>query len=159
MLTFDSLIIYTYNDSILYFTSFLNTINWLYLFYNTGLKTYFILGRKCDQESRTAELNSVWMEESVAAPISQPVGISLVKNSAGGGNSNNNKKANSLPSILDEMANSGSDSNSNLQETPLRTTRSVSQDRKKKFLYQQRSQNDELSPLSPGYILFLLKII
>ena len=109
-----------------------------------GLNTYFILARKCDEEM-TTELHSMWIGDSEVSNVSQSIGTPLTKAS-----SINSKKANSLPSILDEMANSGSDSNSNLQEAPLRTTRSVSQDRKKKLYHQQRSQQDELSPLSPG---------
>ena len=114
-----------------------------------GSKTYFILGRKSDQES-TAE-TTMWMEDSMLTTVvnSSTAAVTFVGNNS---SASSYKKANSLPSILDEMANSCSDSGSSHgpQETPLRTTRSVSQDRKRKLYHQQRSQQDELSPLSAG---------
>ena len=104
-----------------------------------GLKTYFILGRKTDVELTGT---SVWAEDAATM-----AGVSFSINSS----NNSTKKANSLPSILDEVGND-TDSNSTRQETPLRTARSVSQDRKRKLYNQQRSQQDEISPLSTGEI-------
>ena len=117
-----------------------------------GLKTYFILGRKSDlngEETITAELTSLWLDES-APDFSGDEDTTQLNHSNKNSNSSSSKKACSMPSILDEVAHT--ENNGNLQETPpLRTTRSVSQDRKKRHLYynQQRSHQDELSPLSP----------
>jgi len=124
----------------------------LYNYIVLGLKTYFVLGRKSDltaEDTTTAELTSLWLDEVTHIDsddtTQQLSNDSLVKNS------NSSKKACSMPSILDEVAHSTGDNNGNLQENaPLRTTRSVSQDRRKRQLYynQQRSHQDELSPLS-----------
>jgi len=113
-----------------------------------GLKTYFILGRKSDlngEESTAGGLTTMWLDEVESETASQ-LQIVSHKNAPGSNCGSTSKKACSMPSILDEVANS-SDSNSNLQEA--RTTRSVSQDRKKRNVYHaQRSQQDELTPLS-----------
>lgn len=131
-------------------------ISLLILYYSIllGLKTYFVLGRKSDlnaEDTTTAELTSMWLDEAAHIDsdytAQQLSNDSPVKNC----NSSSNKKACSMPSILDEVAHSTGDNNGNLQENaPLRTTRSVSQDRRKRQLYynQQRSHQDELSPLS-----------
>lgn len=125
------------------------------------MKTYFVLGRKNDlnvEDTATAEFSAMWLDETDPT-ISLPSGSgvpSLVPISGNNVNTNNSKKANSLPSILDildEVATS-SDSNCNMpcDSAPLRSSRSVSQDRKKKNIHYhaQRSQQDELSPLSAG---------
>lgn len=109
------------------------------------------------EDSATAEFTAMWLDETDPT-ISLPCEVtvpSLVPISGNNVNANS-KKANSLPSILDildEVATS-SDSNSNMpcESAPLRSSRSVSQDRKKKNIHYhaQRSQQDELSPLSAG---------
>ena len=124
-----------------------------------GLKTYFVLGRKSDQsteDTATAEFATMWLDETDPT-ISLPCGSSVTTVPIGGSNvnTNNSKKANSLPSILDILDEvTSSDSNCNLpcDSAPLRTSRSVSQDRKKKNIHYhaQRSQQDELAPLSAG---------
>jgi hypothetical protein len=133
------------------------------LFFSTiGLKTYFVLGRKNDlnvEDTTTAEFSALWLDETDTT-ISLPSGSgvpSLVPISGNNVNANaNSKKANSLPSILDilDEVPTSSDSNCNLpcDSAPLRSSRSVSQDRKKKNIHYhaQRSQQDELSPLSAG---------
>lgn len=130
--------------------------------YSIGLNTYFILDHRDDmsveEETKTAEFSTMWLDETDAT-LSLPGGSVIVPINVGSGNhvnSNNSKKANSLPSILDildEVVNS-SDSNCNLpsDSAPLRTSRSVSQDRRKKNIHYhaQRSQQDELAPLSIG---------
>ena len=153
-------------------SSLLSPLCIIYYSVLTGLETYFILGRKSDQES-TAE-TTVWLDEVNVAP-STPVVMTI---NSSNGSSSQNKKANSLPSILDEMANSTSSncnhsgpngncssncssrsSHRDVQETPLRTTRSVSQDRKKRLFHQQKSQQDELAALSTGIQLTLIGLL
>lgn len=128
-----------------------------------GLNTYFILDHQNDEsveeETKTAEFSTMWMDETDAT-LSLPGGSVNATINIGSGNhvnTNNSKKANSLPSILDildEVVNS-SDSNCNLppsDSAPLRSSRSVSQDRRKRNIHYhaQRSQQDELAPLSTG---------
>lgn len=100
------------------------------------------------EDFATVGLTTMWLGEAEPVTNELTVPAILGKKNSNTSNGNSNKKACSMPSILDEVANS-SDSNSNLQEA--RTTRSVSQDRKKRNVYHaQRSQQDELAPLSAG---------
>lgn len=123
-------------------------------------------GRKNDlnvEDTTTAEFTTMWLDENDPTVTSLPCGSGdsvAAPINVGTGNhvaTSNSKKANSLPSILDildEVVNS-SDSNCNLpcDSAPLRSSRSVSQDRKRKNIHYhaQRSQQDDLlAPLSAG---------
>lgn len=131
-----------------------------------GWKTYFILGRKYDvngEDTATAEFPAMWPEEvdqtarssaemDGVPPTPPPVPV----HRTGNNNTTSSKKASSLPSILDIMDEDGNCTENTInipgEGAPLRSTRSVSQDRKKKNIHYhaQRSQQDELSPLSAG---------
>ena len=136
--------------------------------WTTGLRTYFVSGRKSDQESTTE--TTVWLDETLPSMSVTLVGggataVTFAAASSTSGASSSKKKANSMPSILDDMAAADSGSShsgggggssssssssdiSNCRDKPLRMTRSVSQERKKRLYRTQRSQQDELSPLS-----------
>lgn len=102
------------------------------------------------EEDRTAR-SSTEMDGVPQTPPPVPVHRTGNSHAATAG-----KKASSLPSILDIMDEDGNNTENTInipgEGAPLRSTRSVSQDRKKKNIHYhaQRSQQDELSPLSSG---------
>ena len=75
--------------------------------WTTGLRTYFVSGRKSDQESTTE--TTVWLDETLPSMSVTLVGggataVTFAAASSTSGASSSKKKANSMPSILDDMA-------------------------------------------------------